>query len=59
MEKKAAKLRSQRTKDRIFQEIHHYLRRAQKLEETITIALSLTLGTANASWNPAKEHAVI
>jgi hypothetical protein len=36
-----------------------FLCRAQKLEETITIALNLTLGTAKASWDPAKEHAVI
>ena len=33
MEKKAAKLRSKRTKDRIFQQIPHFLRRAQKLEK--------------------------
>jgi hypothetical protein len=61
-EKKAAKLRRQRTKDRIFQRIPHFLPRAQKLEkalETIAIALGLTLGTAKASWESAKEHAVI
>jgi hypothetical protein len=51
MEKKATKLRSQTSKDRIFQQIPHFLK---KHLETITIALG-TLGTAKASWDTAKE----
>jgi hypothetical protein len=47
------------SKDRILEQIPHFLRRAQKLEETIAITLGLTIRTAKASCDPAKEHAVI